>query len=433
MEPLVSVVTITYNLIKNKRDSYIRQVIDCVQNQTYKNIEHIIIDGASTDGTLELLKDYPHLKIFSEPDKGVYDAMNKGVAAANGKYTVFLNSDDYWCDSRAVEFSVKALEENNGDFSYAPASYVDEDDNFLGYVQPRLETFFSLMPFCHQTMFTKTELINFDASYKSAADYNLIINLILQGKKGVYVPLNFTYFRYIGISCGKDDEFGNAGGKLSHQECQRALRESLAKFNVSAKDAQSLVSSQFVKRHVLEKFVSNLEPSLKENINRDFLSQKGNNISLGRLPKFRKITILFNARDIGTAEGDKWFEILEKHKDCEIFLFKESGVKVPDEYKKYPLYTGLSAYVDAFCSPVSTVPEKIVSSNIPVLEREKDIVFREEKSKNIIIRGSRKFRLGPVVFLKQRIEHGFDWWLLFNCIPLFKVSVRDGVKKFSFL
>ncbi len=91
---LVTVVTITYNLIKSGREKYVRQCIECVHNQTYQNIEHIIIDGASSDGTLEIFKDYPWLKVFSEPDKGIYDAMNKGVAKASGKYIVFLNSDD---------------------------------------------------------------------------------------------------------------------------------------------------------------------------------------------------------------------------------------------------------------------------------------------------------------------------------------------------
>lgn len=71
-KPLVTVVTITYNLINAGREKFIRQCIDCVRVQTYKNVEHIIIDGASTDGTLEIFKDYPWLKVFSEPDKGIY-------------------------------------------------------------------------------------------------------------------------------------------------------------------------------------------------------------------------------------------------------------------------------------------------------------------------------------------------------------------------
>lgn len=145
-KPLVTVVTITYNLINAGREKFIRQCIDCVRVQTYKNVEHIIIDGASTDGTLEIFKDYPWLKVFSEPDKGIYDAMNKGVAKASGKYIVFLNSDDLWHDNRAVEESVKALEENNADFSYAPCTYLDENNKFVGYLYPLWKRF---LPGCH--------------------------------------------------------------------------------------------------------------------------------------------------------------------------------------------------------------------------------------------------------------------------------------------
>lgn len=103
--PLVTVV------IKSRREKYIRQCIECVHNQTYPNIEHLIIDCI-----LDIFKDYPWLKVFSEPYKGIYDAMNKGVAKASGKYIVFLNSDDLWHDNSAVEENVKVLEENKADF-----------------------------------------------------------------------------------------------------------------------------------------------------------------------------------------------------------------------------------------------------------------------------------------------------------------------------
>lgn len=429
--PLVTVVTITYNLIKAGRADYIRQVIECVQNQSYQYIEHIIIDGASTDGTLDIFKDYPHLKVFSEKDNGVYDAMNKGVAHANGKYIVFLNSDDYWHDCEAVKVSVNALEENNADFSYAPASYIDENGNFLGYIHPKLETFFSLMPFCHQTMFTKTNLVKFDTSFKSAGDYNLIVNLILGGAKGVYVPLNFTNFRYIGISCGKDSSFDNEGGKLSYRECQRVLREALSsRFGITAKDAENLVSSHYIKRDILAKLLPVLDKSLADNIQKYFLAQDGNNISLGRLPKFRKINILFNARDLQDKEAKKWIDFLSSQRDCEISLYKEPDVNVVEEFNHLPVYEGLSCYIDAFCSPVSKVPEKILKANIPVLTEKSKLVFREDYNKNIIVKGSYKYRIGKFVFIKQRISHGYNEFLLFNCIPLLKITECNRCKRF---
>lgn len=97
--PLVTVITVTYNLIKGKREKFIIQCLESVHNQRYSNIEHIVIDGASDDGTLPLLKKYESLgwiKLFSEPDTGIYDAMNKGILKANGKYVSILNSDDFF-------------------------------------------------------------------------------------------------------------------------------------------------------------------------------------------------------------------------------------------------------------------------------------------------------------------------------------------------
>ena len=119
IKPLVTVITITFNCIKYGRKETLIQSIESVQNQDYENFEHIIIDGASSDGTLELLQSYPHLKVFSEPDNGVYDAFNKGVKRANGKYIVFVNSDDYFSTNKAISLSVDALEKENADYSYA--------------------------------------------------------------------------------------------------------------------------------------------------------------------------------------------------------------------------------------------------------------------------------------------------------------------------
>ena len=98
-KPKVTVITATYNLIKNGREKSFRQCVESVHHQTYKNIEHLIIDGASTDGTLELIAEYEKkgwLRCVSEPDKGMADAMNKGIQKASGEYVIILISDDYY-------------------------------------------------------------------------------------------------------------------------------------------------------------------------------------------------------------------------------------------------------------------------------------------------------------------------------------------------
>lgn len=290
-KPLVTVVTITYNLINAGREKFIRQCIDCVHAQTYKNVEHIIIDGASTDGTLEIFKDYPWLKVFSEPDKGIYDAMNKGVAKASGKYIVFLNSDDFWHDNRAVEESVKALEENDADFSYSSAKYYDENEKFIGCLFPVMETFFLRMPFSHQSMFTKTKLVHFDDTYKSAGDYDFVLRLILSGAKGVFVKLDFTSFRLIGISSGLSD----SGTTLSDNESIRSIAENLSKYGVTYYVAKDMFLERRIEADILKNIIGSVDTSLSVSIRNKYLMGKQKQISvfsdIPRISYIRKFRI----------------------------------------------------------------------------------------------------------------------------------------------
>ena len=206
--PLVSVVTVCYNLIKNGRADFFKQCAESVHQQNYSHIEHLVIDGGSQDGTVELLETYAQkgwLRYLSEPDKGIYDAMNKGIREAQGKYVAFLNSDDFWHHPDGVAASVAALESHGAAFSYAPRNMVKENGDFLYRENTGIGTFAEHMPFCHQTMFTRKEVLQAhhgfdDKKYRSAADYDLIMRIILSGESCVYVPLNFTSFRRGGFS-----------------------------------------------------------------------------------------------------------------------------------------------------------------------------------------------------------------------------------------
>src|SRR4030066_1952836 len=92
--PKVSIITPSYN-----RAGMIETAIQSVLSQNFPEVEHIIIDGGSTDGTLDVLKKYPHLRVVSEPDQGMYDALNKGLNLATGEIIGFLNTDDYYAPS----------------------------------------------------------------------------------------------------------------------------------------------------------------------------------------------------------------------------------------------------------------------------------------------------------------------------------------------
>lgn len=106
--PLISIITVVYN-----GEKYLEQTIQSVINQTYKNIEYIVIDGGSTDGTLDIIKKYEeHISYWvSESDKGLYDAMNKGIGVAKGELIGMINSDD-WYELEAVEIMAEAYKNN---------------------------------------------------------------------------------------------------------------------------------------------------------------------------------------------------------------------------------------------------------------------------------------------------------------------------------
>ena len=227
--PLVTVITVCFNQVKQQRAQAFRKCLKSVHSQDYPVLEHLVIDGGSADGTADMLARYAALgwiRYISEPDKGIYDAMNKGIRQARGKYVAFLNSDDFWHRRDAVSASVAALEKSNAAFSYASRTIVHENGAFYCTESACLGVFPGLMPFCHQTMFTRRDVLlrygGFDfPRYRSAADYDLIFRLLLKGERGVYVPINFTTFRLGGFSVENED--------LSLLECHQIRTRLLGK------------------------------------------------------------------------------------------------------------------------------------------------------------------------------------------------------------
>ena len=132
--PKISVITPSLNSGK-----YIEQGIQSVLGQDYPNFEHIVVDGGSTDGTIEILKKYPHLKWVSEPDRGQSHAMNKGFQMATGEIIVYLNADDFF-EPNAFYTAVKYLnKENDMYFVVGECNVIDDEGNKLGgYKNPRV-------------------------------------------------------------------------------------------------------------------------------------------------------------------------------------------------------------------------------------------------------------------------------------------------------
>lgn len=165
----VSIVMATFNCAK-----VIEQAISSVVNQTYDNIELIIIDGGSTDGTIDIIKKYEDKIVYwvSEPDTGIYNALNKGVKQAGGDYIQILGSDDCLHDIKTIEQVIHVLQDEP-DVLCCDVIFVDSELR-VEWLNKTNDNFFVQAP-NHQGMFTKRDILlkyPFDEQYKVAADYN---------------------------------------------------------------------------------------------------------------------------------------------------------------------------------------------------------------------------------------------------------------------
>ena len=176
---------------------------DCIQsiiNQTYSNIEHIIIDGGSRDGTLGVINKYRDkiTKVVSEPDKGIYDAMNKGIKLATGDVVGILNSDDIYADKFVVENVLQTMSDGKVDTCYGDLAYVDREDtkkiirNWKGGEFNKLNFKRGWMP-PHPTFFVKKEIYEkyglFNLDFPVTADYELMLRFLYKyNVSTTYIP-----------------------------------------------------------------------------------------------------------------------------------------------------------------------------------------------------------------------------------------------------
>ena len=187
--PKISVITVTYNAGK-----VLEATIQSVVFQTYRNVEYIIVDGNSKDNTLEIVDKYRDRisQVISEPDKGLYDAMNKGIQLATGDYLCFLNAGDEFHDNETLQKIVHTLKGMElPDVIYGETAIVDEEGHFLHMRRlstPQTLTWKSFkqgMLVCHQAFFARRELAvqhPYDLKYRFSADFDWCIRIMKKAK-----------------------------------------------------------------------------------------------------------------------------------------------------------------------------------------------------------------------------------------------------------
>ena len=184
VNPLVSIITVCFN-----SDSTVENTIDSVLYQIYPNIEYIIIDGESTDNTIDIVKKYQdEISIFlSEPDNGIYDAMNKGISLATGDIVGILNSDDFYIDEFAIEKVIKEFNEKGVDSVYADLVFANPKNlektvRYYDSSQFNPSRFaYGWMP-AHPTFFVKKEAYDkygaFRTDLKIGADFDILVRFL---------------------------------------------------------------------------------------------------------------------------------------------------------------------------------------------------------------------------------------------------------------
>lgn len=201
MDPIFTIITTTKNIIdKDQTDDFYLQV-NLLDKQTYPEIEHIVIDGASTDETDVLLKEYKtkgYINFYSERDTSKVQAYNKGIMRAKGKYICFLSVDDFFHDITAIQDIVNLMEANNADFSFSPA-YCRHPEGFVFLFQPAMHNAFQVMPCARQGMVFKRSVLEkenyFDEKFKILSEYDMIIRLMMKKYHGIYFDGNYTTYK----------------------------------------------------------------------------------------------------------------------------------------------------------------------------------------------------------------------------------------------
>lgn len=222
----ISIITITYNSAAT-----LATTLESVAAQDYQDIEHIIVDGLSKDNTMEIVKQFPHVsKWVSEKDKGLYDALNKGIQMATGDVVGLIHSDDFLASKDAVSKIVKAFQEHNTDSIIGDISFVNPD-NLKKVVRHYSSKNWKPSKFAkgympaHPAFYCKRDLFEkygyYKMGYKIAADYELLIRFLYTHNVSYkYIPETIVFMRTGGTS---NENFKSR--YILNQEIVRACKE----------------------------------------------------------------------------------------------------------------------------------------------------------------------------------------------------------------
>lgn len=206
----ISIITVTFNSAATVRDT-----IESVLRQSCSDYEYIVKDGGSKDNTLEIVQEYAQkfgdrLKVISEPDEGIYDAMNKGMEVATGDVIGILNSDDFYTSNDALQTITNAFENNDIDATYGDIHFVNDEDltkcvrYYSSALFKRGYMRLGFMPahpsfYCKRTVYERYG--GFDISYRIAADFENLLRIIFLGRiKTLYIKKDFVTMRTGGAS-----------------------------------------------------------------------------------------------------------------------------------------------------------------------------------------------------------------------------------------
>ena len=225
-EPKVSIITAVYN-----NAEFVRVALESAKNQDYPNIEHIIIDGGSTDRTLDILHEHKDqiATLVSEPDNGIYDALNKGIERATGKYIAFLHSDDVFGSDSAISRLVEQAERQNAEFCCSDVIIVDRDsDRIIRFYRSHFfkEWLFKIgwMPPHPGCLFQRAlhdEFGLYSTRFKIAGDFDFMVRMFF-GRK-----IRWTYLNQVTMKMkrGGASNSGFASKRMIAQELSQSLED----------------------------------------------------------------------------------------------------------------------------------------------------------------------------------------------------------------